>query len=189
MGMSKERKVFFGLFCVAIGGLGVDRFVLSPSSASAADGGAAAATGSDPLSGVTQSVTDGLRNSVQGVLRDALSSKIDESMRDQASALEFGPASAWLTQAVSDGGGANGAAVPSARIDSSDTISQGRVLPTPGLTMVMPTASGGIAMIDNVRLRVGQSHPSGFKLVAIGDRTATIEVDGKRTVLSMPMPR
>lgn len=187
MGMSKERKVFVGLFAIAIGGFCLDRMVLAPSAAAAAETPAAASVTSG-LAGITDGVSEKVSGTVRAALRDVLSSQIDESFGQQAGSLRFGPAAEWVNAVDLPTPGGDGINLTVTPADAGSARPAQTGSATPGLTMVMPTSSGGIAMIDGVRLRVGQTHPAGFILVAVGDRTATIERDGERTVLSMPMP-
>jgi hypothetical protein len=193
MGMTRERKVIVGIFGIALVGLGADRVFFSPSGAAAAMPTPAAASAAGPLAGLADSLTSGLRDSVQTKLRDTLQAKIESDLAEQAGSIEFGPAAEWLRQpalAAAQPSGINLSVTPSpsnAVADRGPSPFAGAA--TPGLTTVMPTAAGGIATIDGVRLRVGQVHPSGFRLLSVGDRTATIERDGETLVLSMPLPR
>jgi len=179
-----------GIFGIATAGLAVDRFVLGPSSASAAMPGTELASAGGPLGELAASATEVLRGSLQQALKDTLQAEIDPGAAQRAGSIDFGPAAAWT---------ANAASLSAPGIDLSVTPAGGgavapsgpspfRGTATPGLTMVMPTSNGGIAVIDGVRLRVGQTHPDGFRLVSLGDRTATIEHNGERFVLSMPVP-
>ncbi|MEM9372417.1 MAG: hypothetical protein AAGA55_02135, partial [Planctomycetota bacterium] len=120
---------------------------------------------------------------------DVLANSVDQSLGENAESLRFGPAPEWLASADPGPADEPGIDLSVTASDLTRTPARPEGSPTPGLTMVMPTSGGGIAMIDGVRLRVGQRHPSGFLLLSVGDRTATIEIEGERTVLAMPIPR
>ncbi len=188
MGMSKERRVFVGLFALAISGLAVDRVLLSPSEAAAAIDPAV----QSPV-GTVERLTGALAAQAGGAtgerLQDIIAERIDESVAQQAAMLRFGPSPDWIAapdEVPSAGGLIDLTSVPGSpgRVPTGNARAESH-----SLTMVMPMSTGGIAVIDGVRLRVGQTHPDGFALIAVGDRTATIERGGNRVVLSMPVPK
>lgn len=178
MGMSKERIVFVSLAGIAGAGLMVDRLFLAPDSADAST----PASDSGFLSEQIASATGSVQNAIQTTLKDKLQGVIEKELAGQAGSLQFGPAQAWVQapQIVSPAaipGQATQLTLPPANNQPAD--------PLP-LTMVMPTSDGGgLAVIGGVRLRVGEVHPDGFRLIKVDARTATIIEDGQERVLTM----
>ncbi|MFK7883792.1 MAG: hypothetical protein AB8F26_06365 [Phycisphaerales bacterium] len=176
--MSKERWIFVGLAGVASAGLMVDRLILAPSSASAALPTDQAALLAGPVSSATNTLGDAATRSLKGVLQ----SVVRDELASKASSLEFGPAAEWvktpeLLLAESSAGGQNLNGTLTRQVSESNVQER--------LTLVMPTSTGGIAVIGGKRLRVGEVHPSGFRLLGVQDRSVTIERDGVKSVLTM----
>ncbi len=174
MGMPRDRIVVVGLLAVAGAGLVADRTIFRTEAQAAVepapDQGPLAAAGVGKV-----------QTAVAGLIRDQFKQAFDAEFAGQADKLDFGPAAEWMTRPVAQ----QPAVVPGSVRAPVPANPQG----LPSMTVVMPTQSGGVAVIDGVRLAVGQTHPSGFRLVAVGDRSATIVRDGRTIELAMTVNR
>lgn len=179
MGMPRDRKVIVGVLGLAVGGLLIDRFVLGPSDATASDTPMATASAGGPVASVVQTA----KAKVDASLRETVSKMLESHLTEQAPALGFGPDQSWMQREI--------AKAPAGEPVPATTAMSGTlpgVESTPTLSLVMPTGSGGIAVIDGVRLQVGQTHPSGFRLIGVEARSVTIERNGAVAVLTLPSP-
>ncbi|RMH29870.1 MAG: hypothetical protein D6692_03150 [Planctomycetota bacterium] len=174
MGMPRDRIVVVGLLAVASAGLVADRTIFR----------AEARAASEPVAQETTLAAAGVgkvQSAVAGLIRDQFREAFDAQFAAQADQIAFGPAAEWMSrQAVEQ---------PAVDTRSAQTPQPLSEQGLPSLTIVMPTQSGGIAVIDGVRLTIGQTHPSGFRLVAVGDRSATIVRDGRTIELTMSVNR
>lgn len=174
MGMPRDRIVVVGLLAVAGAGLVADRTIFRAEAQAAAE----------PVAEETSLAAAGVgkvQSAVAGLIRDQFREAFDTQFAAQADQIEFGPAVEWMSRQAAE----QPAVVPGSVRTPQPVSQQG----LPSLTVVMPTQSGGVAVIDGVRLAIGQTHPSGFRLVAVGDRSATIVRDGRTIELAMSVNR
>ena len=173
MALSTERKVFLGVFAVALGSLIVERgFLGGPSSAGAASvepedepvgtGSSAAETaGMDPGIG---SAVDAIRARLGGGGAPAFDG--------DATGLFF-PEKRGADE--SDGWGADTASRSDAK---------------PRLSAIMPLGGGdGSAILDGSMYHAGERLPNGDTLVRVVARRAVLERDGREYTLSLPVRR
>ena len=175
MGMPRDRIVVVGLLAIAGVGLIADRTVFR------AEACAAEPVGTEPPS-LAAAGAGMVQTAVAGMIRDQFRAAFKPGLADRAGELDFGPAAEWMTRQAP--------AMPPSPAEGTPLVQRpAQEAGLPMLTLVMPTRSGGVAVIDGVRLGVGQSHPSGFKLLSVGDRTATILRNGRAVELSMTVAR
>lgn len=179
MAISRERKIFAGLFVVAIGGLAFDKAFLSQADA-AAPAAPGLATASSPLAEVASAV----QAKADIVIRDAMDRLLKEHIPDAMPDLAFGPAQAWIQPQDAPAIGIVSPATPGQVEPSSPAPTPS----TPTLSLVMPTDTGGVATIDGVTLRVGQTHPDGYRLISVEARSVMIERNGSTAMLTLPSP-
>ena len=184
MGMPRERKVLVGLGALAVAGLMVDQLFLQPDEAAA--GPHASAPEAASAGGPVQAVAAAVGTRVEAGIRDAMTRALGDYAAESTPDMAFGPDPAW-NERIRDV-----LAQPAPADTEAAPTPSGRILPglnsTPRLTLVMPTRDGGIAVIDGHRMRVGQTHPDGYRLEAVQDRAATISMGGSTAVLSLPSP-
>lgn len=181
MGMPRDRKVMVGLGAVAIAGLMVDKLFLSPSDA-AADPVAVAGSGVTPG---TPAVAGMVPARVEAGVREVMLRLFQAEGVEVPPQLQFGPDPAWTARP--------GQPAVLASQPTAETIpASGGILPgltkVPALSLIMPTRDGGLAVIDGHRLRPGETHPDGYTLVSIQDRSVTITMGGSTAVLSLRSP-
>lgn len=184
MGLSTERKVFIGILCVAGSALLIDQVVLKPSSAQAMP--VAIAGVSDllitPTSAPAQAPV-GSQLTMAQVLLDRLGEQSTPAKgRSLGSAFT-------LDQLISS-------SVPGA-----DQPEPGGVRPPqpslpviapaatdlPVLTSVMPSRSGGGAVLGGKLVQIGQETPAGFELIEVRERSVILRRDGRLYTLTIPV--
>jgi hypothetical protein len=180
MGMPRERRIFVGLGAVAVAGLMFDKVFLAPAGAAAAPAEIAAAG----PAGVVESAVAAAGSRLESGLREAIGRALAEHASEALPAMEFGPRAAWTERAV-PGVIGQPAQTPAAAPAGEFLPGLARV---PQLSLVMPTSRGGVAVIDGQRLVVGQTHPDGFVLTGVQERSVTISLGGSTAVLSLPSP-
>lgn len=176
MAIARERLVFIGLLVVAGTGLVLDRAVLGPKPASAGvDGVAEPAV----LAGASETV----RAAVGRASAASIAGMFERFSGQSVEGLNFGPEAAWTEREVLD-----------VVIDAQQAPAVGAttvVPPDPSLarfklSLVMPTQSGGVAVINGDRMQVGQWHSDGFRLIHVGERSVVLEVDGRSVTVNLP---
>jgi hypothetical protein len=155
MKVTKSQKVYFGLLIVGLLALGVDRFVLTPPAAQAADNAQALLVKPvDSSTGVDNAVPMLAAANIQG---NSIADKLKE-LNDSIPAPKgeirdaFTPGTAWVPTAKSSVAGSNAAI---------ENFSQ-----THHLAGVLVAGRTGQAMVDGKDVLVGQTL-DGFKLIAV----------------------
>lgn len=176
MAIARERQVFIGLMVIAGAGLMVDRALLGPKSAAAGvEGSAEPAAMADASAAVRE---------VVGRASAATIATMFERFGSQGlEGLNFGPEAAWTDREVLG-----------AVIDVPTSPQVGMTIEPPAdpavarfkLSLVMPTQTGGVAVVNGVRMQLGQWHPDGFQLIHVGERSVVLEVDGKSVTVNLP---
>lgn len=183
MAIPRERKVLVGVGAIAISGLMFDKVFLGPDDAAASTPQAAEAALVSPV----QAVTAAVATRVEGGIRDAMMRAMKDHVQEGTPELAFGLDAIISAQAVPEPDStASQPETPGARSQA-----QGGFLglsKQPNLTLVMPTRDGGIAVIDGHRLRVGQTHPDGYRLERVQERVAVLSRDGMTANLVLPTP-
>jgi hypothetical protein len=182
MGLTTERKVFFGLMVVAGAALVIDQGFLGPSGASADD----IAMTADML------VEQEPISEVQPAAQPAAAILIDRlrSTPDTGSSVSLGSAFS-LTKMIGPKDGLTDQQEPQG--ESSDD-GQGDSFPLiapraddlPVLSAVMPSSNGGGALLGGKLVRVGQVGPNGYLLVLVHARAVLVERDGIQYAIEIP---
>lgn len=179
MGMPRDRKVMVGLGAVAVTGLMVDKLFLAPSDASADTvATAGVAPGTPAAAGVAPA-------RVEAGVREVMLRLFQAENVEAPPQLRFGPDPSWTARS-------GATAVLASNPAAEPTGVSAGILPglskAPTLSLIMPTREGGLAVIDGHRLRPGETHPDGFTLVSIQDRSVTITMGGSTALLSLRSP-
>jgi hypothetical protein len=188
MGLTTERKIFFGLALVAGASLVVDQAFLSPSGASAAslDADQIASMPSEPI---IASLAKPITKSVTEILNDRLSKASEGLSSDiqlDAQASELQRMFAPLVKPA-----------PKPEVQQPVRPTQTEVEPTvptqsiptnmPSLSAVMPSQSGQSGAILNGTLyRVGETTPEGYRLLKVNQRQALVEYNTQQFWLTLP---
>lgn len=168
MGLSRERKIFVGLLGVAGAALVLDMGVLRPGEAGASQPSLpGVSTITDLITGGESEKSDA-DSGLMGL--DAIAQRLRLGASEGATIDDaFAFKDEWLREAV-------------------DTPAPSRATPrqapgfSPTLSAVMPSSSGGIAIIDGRSYRVGdQIGRSGYRLARVRGMGAVLS-DGARTV-------
>ncbi len=159
MELSRERKIFIGVFGTAIVAFGIDRGVLGASEASAAapiDLGAVATAASSESGDPVQ--TGGVGQTIS-LFAERLQTLGNRSVDPMSGGDAFSVPAAWLAvEAAPDE-----APAPQATVGP----------PTHRVTSVMPTQDGGIAIIDGRTYRQGEAIGS-FVLETVEPRSVVL---------------
>lgn len=162
MELSRERKIFVGLFVTAIGALGVDQVFLSPS-------GASAGVVSPALTGAVASTP------AEAGLAPSTGS-VGKTLAEFARKLQGLDDSASLDPALAG----DAFAVPVAWLQTPETVSEPLAAqasppgpPRFSLSSVMPTKRGGVAVIDGKTYRQGEQIGD-FTLEAVEPRSVVV---------------
>lgn len=186
MGLSTERKVFLGVMAVAGIAFFVDQGLLGPAGASAdmiepqvdsIIAQPAIVTGTEPT------------KVAAAVLIDRIKSVSLTSSTDS-----FGSAFS-LTQLVEqpipaqiDGNNdlnEMGQGLSQATSSSFPSIAP-KATDLPTLSSVMPSKSGGAAVLGGKLVRVGQVGPAGYRLIGVEARSIVVERDGTQYTIQVP---
>ncbi len=144
MELSRERKIFIGIFGTALAALGIDQGLLGPSEAAAAPVTSETLITSAPAIDATAPVQAAGVGRTISMFAQRLQKFGDGTVDPLSGGDAFSVPAAWL--AVEDTG-ANDAQTPQASVGP----------PTFRITSVMPTQNGGIAIIDGQTYRQGES--------------------------------
>ncbi|MBL4591034.1 MAG: hypothetical protein JKY96_03650 [Phycisphaerales bacterium] len=177
MGLSTERKVFLGLFLVAGGAFLMDQAILGPSGAEA-------------------SVVDlGLDLSSESIL--AIGTQVQSPSKSQATAASLlNERLANLTKNIDQDSSLNQLfSDPMLRAIESPTEADAAAVQStpvvavqlPKLSAVMPSQSGGAAVIDGVLIRAGGESAAGFRLITVQKRSVILEKSGNRYTIEVPV--
>lgn len=176
MAIARERQVFIGLLAIAGTGLMLDRAVLGPKSASAGvDGPDEPAV----LAGASETV----RAAVGRASAASIAGMFERFGGQSLEGLNFGPEAAWTEREVLD---AVIEAQQAPAVGATTVVPSDPSLSSFKLSLVMPTQSGGVAVINGMRMQLGQWHPDGFRLMHVGERSVVLEVDGKSVTVNLP---
>ena len=189
MGLSRERKIYVGLFLVAATGLSFDRVFLGPASASAM--GIDEVYADEHVELIQTSADGQVANNLSSisVIRDRLEQK-SSSDTTVASASMFSfhdlfpspeteqQSSATKQQTallISDEGGA------------PQMVPHVPQSPLPTLSAVMPARNGGGAVLDGKLVRVGDVHETGYRLIRVNKRSAVVSFGRKLFEITLPV--
>jgi len=161
MELSRERKVFIGIFGTAIAALGIDRGLLGPSEASAATPTLSALSEEPITSEADLTVQTGGIGQTISIFAQRLQ--------------ELGG-----SESVDPAGGGDAFSVPAAWLAVESTASTGPTPQAPAgppsfkVSSVMPTQSGGIAVIEGKTYRKGEQ-VGAFTLEAVEPRSVVLK--------------
>lgn len=183
MQWTKQQKVYGAVLGLAVVAFGVDRWVIGhdDEAADAAHVADVAPRQSRRPAPVQRSAegraTAALVPAPAPLAPSTLASRLEEAARVQRLNLEqindaFRPSTAWV-------GTPRTATVAELRDEARDFLQRHR------LTAVMKQTAGGVAIIDQKTVAVGQSL-DGFRLVAVKDRSAVLRRGGQRVELRLP---
>jgi hypothetical protein len=183
MGLTSERKVFIGLFVVAGAALIIDQGILGPQSASA---------------DLVQPPTDLLVTSEQAQVvkpkpKPAAAILIERLRAKDAPASESSIDSAFsLTQLIEPAMIEQAISGEQIQLGQSDESNQSfpaivpQAVDLPILSSVMPSSSGGGAVLGGKLVRAGQVGPNGYRLVLVHARSVLVEKDGVQYAIEIP---
>lgn len=185
MGLTTERKVFFGLMVIAGASLIVDQTILSPQSASAGSLDVQQVE-SLPAEPILAGFTVPESKSITKILNDRLSSSADLGTQESANQMMqqmFSSLVKPVQQAESVSMG--GLALPS--IDPVSEQSHSNPTNMPVLSAVMPSRKGSSgAILDATLYRIGQTTTSGYRVLDVQQRTVLVEYKGREYWLTLP---
>lgn len=184
MGLTNERKVFFGALALAATALIIDQGFLAPSGAAGME--TAPADQTQPQPQVAPQAAD------QGAELSPARTLISR-IQDHGNA----PADASLGTAFSLGQLITPSGAPDTQTVSADQPDPAPALPVidppapdlPNLTAVMPAKDGGGAVLNGRLIRIGQTDPNGFVLMQVRERGVVLKRDGRLYTLEIPTPR
>jgi hypothetical protein len=184
MGLTTERKVFFGLMVIAGASLIVDQAILSPKSASAdsLDVTQIEAMPNQPiLAGLTKPIT----KSVTQILNDRLSNaNLSSNVKLDASDIQnmFTPI-VKPTQPIPTLPQQTSLSQPS----SEKLPAQEAPSDLPLLSAVMPSRSGQSgAILDATLYRIGETTRNGYRLISVEQRQVVVEKNGHEYWIILP---
>lgn len=174
MGLSTERKVFLGLFLVAGGALLLDQAVLGPKSAGAALLDSVGDLTTEAITEPAEQAKQAVRSTAAELLNERLNSMTESFSTETSVSSMFGmPTIDELPVVITPDQQSIGAV---AIVDSD----------TPRLSAVMPSSSGGAAVINGVLVRAGGKTSDGYSLITVEQRSVVIAKDGKEYTVSLP---
>lgn len=174
MGLSTERKVFLGLFLVAGGALLLDQAVLGPKSAGAALLDSVGDLTTEAISEPAEQAKQAVRTTAAELLNERLSSMTESFTTEASVSSMFGmPSIDELPVSITQ---------DQQSIDALIEINDN----TPRLSAVMPSSSGGAAVINGVLVRAGGMTNDGYSLITVEQRSVVIAKDGKEYTVSLP---
>lgn len=186
MGLSTERKVFIGILTLAGVALLLDQGLFGPSEASALPDPALSPDVTSPVSAASTPNQAPLRSAAQ-VLMDRLNASAEphaQASLGSAFSLE------QLIEPVMDAvvtPDATGTPTQTAAQQPSLPVIQASAVNLPALSAVMPSNTGGGAVLGGKLIRVGQTDANGFTLKQVRERGVILERDGRLFSLEMPM--
>ncbi|HXE53432.1 MAG TPA: hypothetical protein VN541_10470 [Tepidisphaeraceae bacterium] len=177
MKMTRERKVYAALFALAVVALGVDKFVLGPPESQAAVSAETQVASAPPAHSETHpEVPTAARPTQPGLA--ALTLQMDQVNRT------LGLESADIPDLFQAPAGWLKPAAAKQPVDAAATFSAQH-----HLLAVLKSSRGGVAVIGGATLRkslrIGQQ-VDGFKLTAIGERSATFTSGQQKVELQLP---
>lgn len=186
MGLTTERKVFFGLMLIAGASLVVDQTVLSPSSASA-DSLGVDQVNLLPNESVIAGVAEPVVTSVTAILNDRLQNAGQSAAADSGG-IDLQQMFSKISEAQADPDPVETAQTPHLRTEfinpapASDVPSD-----LPSLSAVMPSRAGKSGAILNSKLyRIDQITDSGYRLVRVEQRQVLVERKGREFWIDLP---
>lgn len=189
MGLTTERKVFFGLMLIAGASLVIDQAILSPSSAGAAplDNAPAQASATDSI---INSITKPITKSVTDILNERLSSaQVNANISpEQSQDLQrmFAPLLNQSKTLANDAPKIIQAAPQPQKVIAAEPQHS---IPTnlPNLTSVMPSRSGQSgAILDSTLYRIGNTTPNGYTLLKVEQRQVLVRYQDREYWLVIP---
>ena len=174
MGLSTERKVFLGLFLVAGGALLVDQTVLGPKSAGAALLDSVSEITTEAIAEPVEQTKQAVRSTAAELLNERLSSMTESFSADTSVSSMFGMPS--LDELPVE--------IQSNQQSIAEAI--GTNVDTPKLSAVMPSSTGGAAVIDGVLVRAGGTTSDGYRLITVSQRSVVIEKNGREYTMTLP---
>ncbi len=144
MELSRERKIFIGIFGTAIAALGIDRGLFGPSEAAAASpSGMAQITLADPVEEGASVQTGGVGRTISIFAERLQTLGGDGAVDPMTSGDAFSVPASWLEVEASE--------------QETSTPKTPPGPPTLRVTSVMPTKSGGIAIVEGRTYRQGEA--------------------------------
>lgn len=189
MGLTTERKVFFGLMLIAGASLVIDQAILSPSSAGAAplDNATAQASATESI---INSITKPITKSVTDILSERLSSaQVNANVSpEQSQDLQrmFAPLLNQSKTRTNDAPKTIEVAPIPQKVIAAEPLHS---IPTnlPNLTSVMPSRSGHSgAILDATLYRIGDTTPNGYTLLKVEQRQVLVNYQDREYWLVIP---
>ncbi len=170
MKVTKEQKVFIGLLTVGLIALGVDRFVLSPSSAEASDDSASLLVAKAPEAKATPSSNN--KAPTPAAATASTNNPVAQKLVALSDALHLADVPVKDTFAT-----------PAAWIERPGTVAGGKPFDQMhSLSGVMVSGRHPAAMVDGKLVSVGQL-VDGYKLVAVGQGVAVFQMGDNSVTL------
>ena len=183
MGLTTERKVFLGLVGVAGLALLIDQGFLGPKEASASP--ELLAQPASTIGSVASLPELPTGQPAAKILIDRL-----KSMGSDENGEGFGSSftlSSLIKQPdAPQQGTANASDVTSDLAQSNQAPSTPQADDLPALSAVMPSSTGGGAVLGGKLVRVGEMAPNGYKLLLVHARAVLVEKDGVEYAIEIP---
>lgn len=176
MGLSTERKVIIGLFLVAGGALVVDQAILGPKEAGASELDLGFNLTPESILNVDLPTKGEIFDKTAASLLNERLSKFEQTMQADPSLDQMFGVPILDDEEVSN-------ALTTG--NTTDALSEQSGLPR--LSAVMPSSTGGAAVINGVLVRVGDLNADGYRLISVQQRSAVIEKSGKKYTIALPM--
>ena len=184
MGLTTERKVFFGLMVVAGASLILDQTILSPGSASA---------GSLGIDQVEQMPNQSILAGVAEPIVKSVTKILNDRLGGSGGGEGFMPVGLDMQQMFSP----LIEAVPQPEVTDLGEVMQTLAVSTtpkheiptdmPSLSAVMPSRSGRSgAILDATLYRIGQTTANGYRLLDVEQRQVLIERNGHKYWITLP---
>lgn len=189
MGLSTERKVFVGILAVAGIALVLDRGVLGPSTAGASTEDLAVAPVPQDSGQPLSKPSSGHQTAAQ-ILIDRLNNKHELTTPSEQPSLGAAFSLEQLIEPVMQtvNNQAPAATIPAEpRSRPALPVVTSRAVDLPTLTAVMPSSSGGGAVLNGKLVRIGQTDSAGFTLKQVRERGVVLEHDGQLYTIEIPM--
>jgi len=184
MGLTTERKVYVGLVAIAGLILIIDQGFLGPKQASADQVPIPASTSDD--AGVVNITPTHAEKSSAAILIDRLRSKGSSNMSASLGS-SFSLAKLIKPHKSTSASTNQGEAVGQESY-SSDALPMfaPKASDLPVLSSVMPSKTGGGAVLGGKLVRIGQLAPNGYRLVLVHARSVLVERDGVQYAIEIP---
>ena len=189
MGLTTERKVFIGVLAVASAALIIDQGLLGPKSAEAQD--AAPSTELESMQSSTAvspaSISSGI-SAAELLMKRVQRATKGDAQKQVTIGTSFSldqllePAISMATQQETD---TTDQTSPDPVVEAPPLGTQAADLPS--ISAVMPSSSGGGAVLNGKLVRVGQVGPNGYQLVQVRERGVLLKRDGLHYTVEIPI--